>query len=112
MLKFHIKQKNDITLAASMREFVVPYGICKLNNDGLLEKIEEKPKYDFLVNSGLYLFNYRIRKLIPKNKFFDLTDLLKNLIENSFRVGVYPINEDQWTDVGQWDEFKKALKNI
>ena len=112
LMKFHIKNKNHLTLVASAKEFVIPYGVCQLNDNGLLEKIKEKPAYDFLVNAGLYLLNYDIKKMIPKNKFFDLTDLLHLLIKKKFKIGVYPVNDTQWIDIGQWGEFKKALENL
>jgi len=25
---------------------------------------------------------------------------------------VYPINDNQWVDVGQWEEYKKAVSQI
>ena len=112
LMKFHIKNKNDISLVASAKEFTIPYGVCQTNEFGYLEKINEKPSYDFLVNSGLYLFNYNIKKLIPKNKLFDLNDLLSLVLKKGYKVGVYPVNESKWIDIGQWSEFKKALENL
>ena len=53
-----------------------------------------------------------LKKMIPKNKFFDLTDLLHLLIKKKFKIGVYPVNDTQWIDIGQWGEFKKALENL
>ncbi|MAK12087.1 MAG: nucleotidyltransferase [Candidatus Pelagibacter sp.] len=112
LMKFHTKNKNHLTLVASAKEFKIPYGVCQLNDNGSLEKIKEKPSYDFLVNAGLYLLNYDIKKMIPKNKFFDLTDLLNILIKKKYKIGVYPVNDTQWIDIGQWSEFKKALENL
>ena len=41
-----------------------------------LKKITEKPKLNYFVNAGLYLINPKVLKLIPKNKYFDITDPL------------------------------------
>ena len=27
------------------------------------------------------------------------------------KVGVYPVNDNAWIDVGQWNEYKKAREN-
>jgi len=32
-------------------------GICKLESGGSLKTIKEKPKYDFLVNTGMHILN-------------------------------------------------------
>ena len=109
MYKFHISNKFGITVVASTKTQKIPYGICKLNNQGNLDKIEEKPKLDFLANIGLYLINKKILKLIPKNKLFHMTDLIEKSRRNGFEVGVFPVNEKDWLDVGQWSEYKKTI---
>ena len=27
-------------------------------------------------------------------------------------IGVYPIDDDSWTDIGQWTEYRKALTQL
>ena len=76
-MDFHISNKNDLTLVASSKEYIIPYGTCKLNKNGQLRSIIEKPKLDFFVNIGLYVINPNLIKLIPKNKAYDMPDLIK-----------------------------------
>ena len=105
----HIESKNDITLVASQKEYIFPYGACKLTKKGFLSGITEKPKFDFLINAGMYIINPEILKLIPKNKFFNMTDLIDAANKRKKQVGVYPIDDSLWTDVGQWSEYHKAI---
>tara|TARA_Y100000590_G_C15723435_1_gene1014331 strand:- start:310 stop:1362 length:1053 start_codon:yes stop_codon:yes gene_type:complete len=105
----HIESKNDITLVASQKEYVFPYGACKLSKKGFLKGITEKPKFDFLINVGMYIINPDILKLIPKNKEYNMTDLIDEANKNNKQVGVYPIDDALWTDVGQWSEYHKAI---
>jgi|TARA_B100001964_G_scaffold18338_2_gene18801 dTDP-glucose pyrophosphorylase len=112
LLDFHKKKSNDITLVASTKEYIIPYGNCKIDKKGNLTKIIEKPKYDFLINSGLYVFNKRVMKLIPPNKYFDFTHLVEIAKKNKYKIGVYPIYEDSWIDVGQWSEYKKSFERF
>lgn len=107
--KFHNKAKFDLTLVSSIQHHVIPYGVCKLENDGSLKTIKEKPEYNFLVNTGMYILNPDILQFIPKNKSFDMTDLIKYLKEKKKKIGVYPVSEKSWTDVGQWEEYRKAI---
>ena len=109
---FHVKEKNDITLVASTKEHIIPYGTCELNDDGQLSKINEKPSYDFLINTGLYIINPDVLKLIPENKFYHMTHLIEDVNKIGKRVGVYPIDDDAWIDVGQWAEYQKAGERL
>jgi dTDP-glucose pyrophosphorylase len=107
--EFHQKGDFDVTLVASAKEYIIPYGTCELNNEGHLSHINEKPKYDFLVNTGLYILNPKVLKLIPENTFFHITHLIEEVKNKGLKVGVFPINDDVWIDVGQWAEYKKTV---
>jgi NDP-sugar pyrophosphorylase family protein len=112
LYEFHNKGCYDITLVASAKEYVIPYGTCELNGDGHLSHINEKPKYDFLVNTGLYVLNPSILDLIPENKFYHITQLIEDAKKRGKKVGVFPIDDDAWIDVGQWGEYKKILEKF
>lgn len=112
IFRFHTKNNYDITLVASTKQFNIPYGICELNGEGSLKQIKEKPEYDFLANTGLYVLNPEVLELIPDNQLFHITHLIDRVKENGGSVGVYPISEQAWIDVGQWGEYRKALKVI
>ncbi len=112
IFRFHTKNSYDITLVASARQFNIPYGICDLNGNGSLKMIQEKPEYNFLVNTGFYVLNPGVIDLIPDNQLFHITHLIDKVKENNGITGVYPVSEKAWIDVGQWAEYRKALKVI
>lgn len=112
MLKFHKKYKNDLTLVVSTKSHEVPYGVCELDDRGNFLNIFEKPKNFYLANTGFYIVEPKIFKFIPKNKFFHMTDLIKVLKNNKKKIGVFPIDESLWLDIGQWPEYSKNSKKI
>jgi len=112
IFRFHTKNDYDITLVASAKQFNIPYGICELNDSGSLQRIKEKPEYNFLVNTGLYVLNPDVINLIPDDGLFHITQLIDKVKENNCTIGVYPVSEKAWIDVGQWAEYRKALKLI
>ena len=112
LYRFHRQNKYDITLVASAKQFNIPYGICELNDGGSLKRIKEKPEYNFLVNAGMYILNPAALELIPDNQLFHITHLIDKIKENGGQIGVYPVSEKAWIDVGQWAEYRKALKVI
>lgn len=111
LLKHHKEQNNDITIVASLKHYNIPYGICEIENGGQLVNIREKPEYDFLINTGMYVINPGVIKHIPENEFFHITHLIDK-IKLTHRIGIYPISENSWTDTGEWIEYKKAVEKF
>ena len=112
-LKFfntHKKNNNLITLVVSKERHVFPYGSCKISSDRLIS-FKEKPKFNFITSTGLYFAKKEVIKLIPKNKFFNMTDLINKCLKLKKKIGVYQISNESWTDLGQLSDFKKALKD-
>ena len=99
--EFHKSKNFQISLVAATKNFKLSYGSCEINKNGELKKIVEKPKMNFLVNTGLYLFKPDVINLIPKNKFFEMDFLIKKVKQKGGKVGVFPMNEDYWKDVGE-----------
>ena len=109
LYEFHQKNNYDITLVASAKEYIIPYGTCELNVEGHLSHINEKPKYDFLINTGLYILNPDVLNMIPKDKFYHITHLIEDAKNQGKKIGVFPVDDDSWIDIGQWTEYQKAI---
>lgn len=112
ILSFHNKGNYSITLVGAMKQHSIPYGVCEVSNDGGLKSFKEKPTFDYLVNAGFYVIDPSVIKFIPQDTYYDMTDLLKDLIDNGNKIGLYPISEKSWIDVGQLEELNNALKDI
>ena len=112
LYKFHKKNNNDITLVASTKDFEIPYGVCELNKKGTLLKIKEKPKFNFLSNTGLYVLNPKTLNSVPKNKLYQMTQLIEVLRKNKKKIGVYPIEDKLWFDIGQWSEYSDTINRF
>ena len=109
---FHKDKGFDLTIAVSLKKYKIPYGICEIETGGNLMKINEKPEYDYLVNVGMYVINPSAIDLIPKDKYFDMTDFIDIIKKEGGKVGVYPISENSWIDIGEWSEYKKAVERL
>jgi len=112
LVRFHKDRGYSMTLVACYRHYTVPYGVCEIANGGSLKAIKEKPKYDLLINAGMYIMNKEILSLIPENRCFDSTDLINAAQSASYPVGVFPIHEKDWLDVGEWDEYRKTVRKL
>lgn len=111
ILEFHRKNKNEITLVAAMKNYSIPYGTLETKADGLLASLQEKPNLTFKINTGMYILEPHIIHEIPENTFYHITFLIEKLISKNRKVGVYPINEGSWTDIGNWNEYMKYFNH-
>ena len=48
--------------------------------------------------------------LIPKGKIYHITNLIEDAKNNGKKIGVFPIDDDSWIDIGQWTEYQKAVE--
>ncbi len=110
LLKWHKNQKATITIVGCHNEVKVPYGVLELNN-GCLQKIIEKPVYDIVINTGIYVIEPSVISLIPERTYTGMDNLINMVLEGGGKVSVYTIN-DGWFDVGQWDEYRDSLKKM
>lgn len=109
ILNYHRENKNELTVVAAVRTYSIPYGTIQTREDGLLESIEEKPNFSFKINTGLYILEPSLLKDIPDD-FFHITHLMEKLQAQGRRVGVYPISQNDWMDMGDWNEYLKLVK--
>lgn len=111
ILKYHRENHNEITVVAAIKNMSIPYGTLETKEEGLLSNIKEKPEYTFKINTGMYILEPSLIKEIPQDEFYHITYLIEKLVKEGRRVGVYPVNEGSWTDIGNWDEYMKFIKN-
>ena len=109
---FHNSGGFSLTLVASLKHHIISYGVCELEKDGSLKTIKEKPEYDLLINTGMYVVDPEARQYIPVDTAFDITDLIVALKENNHRIGVYPVSEKAWIDIGQWGAYRDGVQRL
>jgi dTDP-glucose pyrophosphorylase len=112
ILEFHNDNQNEITIVASIKNYNIPYGVCEIENGGILRKISEKPNFSFLVNTGMYVINASVLDVIPEGKFYHITQLIEDIANRGKRIGVFPISEKSWMDVGEWGKYKEVMKRF
>ncbi|KGM97331.1 nucleotidyltransferase family protein [Clostridium botulinum] len=110
MLNHHIENKFDITAGARNYEMKVPYGVM-ITEDKIIKSLEEKPTYNFYINSGVYVLSKNVINYIPKDTEYNMTDLIEDVIKAGGRCGTYNITE-YWSDIGHIEDYKKANEDV
>jgi dTDP-glucose pyrophosphorylase len=110
MLKYHQKHHADLTVGVRQYDLEVPYGVLECEGS-YVRDLKEKPKYNFLVNAGIYLLEPTVYEYIPSGKRFDMTDLIEQLLADECSVVSFPIVE-YWLDIGEPDDYQQAQEDV
>ncbi|MFA5292238.1 MAG: nucleotidyltransferase family protein [Phycisphaerae bacterium] len=112
LLRFHNDSRNLLTVVGAIYHHQIPYGVINFEKEGKIKHIKEKPEFDFTVNTGMYVMSSKVLEFIPKDKNFDMTDLVAVLLDSKKNVGVYPVSEKSYVDIGQWKEYREAIDKL
>ncbi len=110
ILNYHKSNHNEITLVAALKHYPIPYGTLETSEDGILTAITEKPELNFKINSGMYIIEPGVLDEIPEDTFFHITTLIDNIMQRGGKVGVFPVSENSWQDIGEWNEYLQYIK--
>jgi dTDP-glucose pyrophosphorylase len=110
MMDFHREQQAELTVAVRKYEVTVPYGVVE-NNGTLVQRLREKPTFDFFVNAGIYVLQPTALDQIRANERTDMTDVIQRLVAEEKAVVSFPIHE-YWLDIGQPGDYEQAQQDV
>lgn len=110
--KYHVDSGNAITIVSALKNVVVPYGVLHPGENGGIIDMEEKPKLSYFINTGMYVINPETIEMIPYDTFFHMTQLVDLAMKSGKKVGVYPISEDSFLDMGEFGEMKRMEEKL
>ena len=105
-----LNKKADLAVLTIPYQVSIPYAVLETNG-GEVKSFKEKPTYTYYSNGGIYLMKKEMLKYIPKNTFFNATDLMEALIKDNLKVISFPFS-GYWLDIGKHEDFEKAHIDI
>lgn len=107
LIAYHRAQGAIATIATHKRKVTINLGVVEVDKENAVTDYLEKPDFNYLVSMGLYVFEARVLKYIPKDEYLDFPDLVRKLIEAGERVSSYPF-KGYWEDLGRPDDYERA----
>lgn len=104
------KEEADIMVASIPYDVNLPYAILESENR-IVSSFKEKPSYTYYASSGIYLIKKEILEIIPKEEFFNATDLMDLVIQKGKKLIHFPIR-GYWLDIGKHSDYEQAQKDI
>ena len=110
--KTHKTKGNKITFVCCMKDVIIPYGVVETDEEGFIVDMKEKPCFSFLINTGLYMIEPEVIDDISEDEFIHLPELAQRYLDRGEKVGVFPISEKSWMDMGQFSEMENMMKQL
>ena len=110
--EYHRAHGNLVTMICAFKHYTVPYGVVELGEDGGIAAMREKPELDFLTNTGVYVVEPRVVEEMRDGEFIGFPDVIERYRQAGEKVGVYPISESSWMDMGQLEELEKMRRKL
>lgn len=105
-----ISQDADLAVLTIPYQVTIPYAVLETEK-GKVRSFKEKPTYTYYSNGGVYLMKKEVLAYIPRDNFFNATDLMEELILNANKIISFPFS-GYWLDVGKHEDFEKAQNDI
>lgn len=97
-------------------EEIPHFGVVVTDKKGFVKGFQEKPaikdaKSD-CINTGIYIFNYKIFDYIPADTFYDFAkNVFPDLLSKEMPINTFPVNE-YWSDIGTIEQYAQSTQDL
>lgn len=96
-------------------ELVSHFGVVVTDKNGYITEFQEKPPLEEaksnLINTGIYIFNYKIFDYIPENTFYDFAKNVFPKLLSQGQINTFEIKE-YWNDIGTISQYKQSIQDV
>ncbi|UCC80103.1 MAG: NTP transferase domain-containing protein [Candidatus Zixiibacteriota bacterium] len=115
-IEFHEGKKADATMVLTPVEDPVSYGIVITSKSGKITRFLEKPSWGKVfsdtVNTGIYILEPGVLKMIPPKTEFDFSKNLFPLMLSKKRKLYGYVASGYWKDIGNIEEYFQAHQDV
>ncbi len=111
LVEFHNMQEATATIAMHQRSIHIDLGVIECNGSHEIENYIEKPTLEYTVSMGIYVFEPKVVRYIPRGSYMDFPDLVLSLLENGEKVVGFPF-DGYWQDLGRPDDYERATADF
>lgn len=116
-IEIHKKSGAVATIGVKQvaHEQVCHFGVVVTDEKGFITEFQEKPSIEEaksnLINTGIYIFNYKIFDYIPENTFYDFAKNVFPKLLSEGQINTFEVDE-YWNDIGTISQYKQSVQDI
>jgi NDP-sugar pyrophosphorylase family protein len=111
LMEYHKRNRCTATIALAKRDVRIDFGVIEVDEENSVLKYIEKPTMDYLVSTGIYVFEPEVLSYVKPKEKFDLPDLIKGLIKDGRKTMGF-VNDAYWLDIGRPEDYEKANEDF
>jgi NDP-sugar pyrophosphorylase family protein len=116
MVDFHRTKGAHATMALTTVESVSEYGVVALDDDGRIQRFQEKPSpeeaFSNLINAGIYVLEPHVMEHVPEDTKFDFSrNLFPILLDRDQPMYGHTL-EGLWMDIGRPRDLIMANQRV
>lgn len=111
LIAHHREKGGILTIGMQKKRVKIDLGVIETDKEGILTGYIEKPKKEYLVSMGIYVYEKAALRYIAPNQYLDFPDLVLRLIENGEKVVGY-LCDDFWMDIGRPEDYVLAQEEF
>jgi NDP-sugar pyrophosphorylase family protein len=111
LINDHHRQKGMVTIAMNQKRIQLEFGVMEFGRRYRLTRYIEKPMLSYSVSMGIYVFEKKVLKWIPSQRYLDFPELIQKLIKEGEKVTCYP-SDDFWLDIGRHEDYEEAQEKF
>ena len=105
-----IRHDADMSVVSIPYRIKIPYAIMDIK-ENYIESFQEKPKYTYFSNGGIYLIKKDLIEKIPENEPFSATDIMQLMLTEKRKIRTFA-HKGYWLDIGQHEDYSKAQEDF
>lgn len=116
-IKIHQKSNAIATIGIKQidKSQVPHFGVVVTDNTGFITEFQEKPSIEEaksnFINTGIYIFDYKIFEYIPENTFYDFAKHVFPKLLAEHAINTFEVNE-YWSDIGTLEQYKQSTQDL
>ena len=83
--------------------------MIETGDNGVMTGLSEKPEFNYMINTGVYILQPELINEIPEGEFFHITHLMDKVRTRGGKVGCFPVSNGSWKDMGEWPEYLRMI---
>ncbi|HET8887036.1 MAG TPA: nucleotidyltransferase family protein [Salinimicrobium sp.] len=104
------EENADMAVASTEYKVDIPFAVFDTQEEQVMN-FKEKPSYVYHSNAGIYILKKELIDEIPKNEFYDITDLMDKVVKRGGKLIHRPIR-GFWIDIGSPTDYKQAQEFV
>jgi NDP-sugar pyrophosphorylase family protein len=105
---YSFAQAKGAMLTVAIKKILMPYAFGNIFfKEDFVTEIQEKPEFLTYALAGMYVMTPEALALIPKNEYYGMDSLMKQMLAKNIPIAKYEV-EEYWLDIGRVDDYQKA----